>query len=119
MTVMMIGAGYPNNKRPFHYPIQGIEKVWNQKNVDLIGENILFEKQKYWTGKEAERVLGVVSQNKNLEDLRKTVYESLESIQYKGYYYREDIGAEGFKKFEFSANYLKSLSIFPSTLFIS
>ena len=96
MTVMMIGAGYPNYKRPFHYPIQGIEKVLNQKNVDLIGENILFEKEQYWTGKEAERVLGIVSQNKKLESLRKDIYKSLDCIKYKGYYYREDIGKEGF-----------------------
>ncbi len=93
LCVVLASAGYPSDYRV------GEEITFKQK---LDSKTLLFhagtkmDDSKLVTA--SGRVLNVVSVHDNLKIAKQRTYEEIKKIQYKGMYYRKDIGNTGMKK---------------------
>lgn len=93
LCVVLASAGYPTDYRT------GEEISFKQK---LDSKTLLFhagtkiDDSKLVTA--SGRVLNVVTVHENLKIAKQRAYEEIKKIQYKGMYYRKDIGNTGMKK---------------------
>ncbi|MBR76382.1 MAG: phosphoribosylamine--glycine ligase [Flavobacteriales bacterium] len=85
-TVMLTSGGYPE-KYSTGYEISGVEDV---DSSIVFHAGTKFENEKLITS--GGRVMSITSFGKTMEDALKNSYESVSKINFKGKYYRTDIG---------------------------
>ena len=85
-TVMAVSGGYPKAYEKGHF----IEGINNVKNALVFHSGTSLEDNKILTA--GGRVITVTGLGKDMSSALKKSYEGLEKINYKGMYYRKDIG---------------------------
>jgi phosphoribosylamine--glycine ligase len=83
----MSSEGYPGSYET-GYPISGLENIDNNALAFQAGTK-LSDEGKIYTN--SGRVLTLACTGKNVAEARARVYHNLESIHFKGSYYRKDI----------------------------
>ncbi len=88
LCIILASQGYPENYEK-GFEIKNIEKA-EKKGVKVFHAGTKISEEKTVTN--GGRVLAVTGTDKDMENLRKTVYSAIEIIDFNGKYYRKDIG---------------------------
>ncbi len=93
--VVMSSEGYPGSYSR-GYEIEGIDSENIPSNAHVIHAGTKWQDGKLVTS--GGRVLGVVGSGDNLEAALNSAYAGVECIEFKGAFYRKDIGQKGLKR---------------------
>jgi phosphoribosylamine---glycine ligase len=94
VCVVMASGGYPG-KFEIGKPISGLDEVSKMTDVKVFHGGTKLDTGRTLT--DGGRVLGVTALGDTLKLAKKRAYEAVAKIQFKGAYYRTDIGDKGFK----------------------
>ncbi len=92
VCVVMASAGYPGPCNSGEL-IEGLEGIETLPSAVVFHAGTRREAAKYYSS--SGRVLGVVGFGSNLESARRTAYDAVGKIYFKGAHYRTDIGLTG------------------------
>ncbi len=89
VCIVIVSEGYPDSYKE-KIPIKDINKIKQVKDVFLFHNNTSFSNGDIVnTG---GRVLSLTALGKDIKKAQTKIYDSLENLQFKGFYYRNDIG---------------------------
>lgn len=89
LCVVMAAGGYPGGYTK-GAPISGLERVAQQKNVQVFHAGTRLQKEQVVTS--GGRVLGVTALGTTLKEAQQQAYSAVQSIAWEAAYYRRDIG---------------------------
>ena len=90
VNIVLASGGYPDAYKK-GFPITGIEEAEKVEGVVVFHAGTLYEKELKTSG---GRVLGVSAVGDTLQSALASAYKAVELIQFKGKYFRRDIGAK-------------------------